>query len=119
MVVETWRDGHNLPRLMPRSSGGRRAPFTTTVRSVFANRGGFVYNDHSTPWSVVAPNLQFSLARAENLRAYVGRAEFSGGTVQIQQFKPMAAAMSTRFTLDGPRVLLRHIDLTTDGASRT
>ncbi len=116
MVVETWRDGHNLPRLRPRSSGGGPRWFTTTVRSVYANRGAFVYNDHNTPWSVNAPNLQFSLARAENLRAYVGRAEFSGGTVQIQQFKPMAAAMSTRFTLDGPRVLLRHIDLTTDGA---
>ena len=117
MVVETWRDGHNVPRLTPRSStGGRRMPFTTTVRSVYANRGAFTYNDHNTPWSVNAPNLQFSLARAENLHAYVGRAEFSGGTIQIQQFNPMAAAMSTRFTLDGPRVLLRHIDLTTDGA---
>jgi hypothetical protein len=117
MVVETWRDGHNVPRLTPRSSGGgSRMPFTTTVRYVYANRGAFIFNDHATPWSVQAPNLQFSLARAENLRSYVGRAEFSGGTVQIQQFKPMAAALTTRFTLDGPRVLLRHIDLTTDGS---
>jgi hypothetical protein len=117
MVVETWRDGHNVPRLTPRSSGPRRQLFfTTTVRSVYANRGEFVYNDHSTPWNVRAPNLQFSLARAENLRSYVGRADFSGGAVQIQQFKPMAAALSTRFTLDGSRVLLRHIDLTADGS---
>ena len=116
MVVETWRDGHNVPRLTPRSSGGRRMPFTTTVRSVYANRGAFVFEDHVTPWSVDAPNLQFSLARAENLREYVGRAEFTGGTVQIQQFKPMQTALSTRFTLDGPRVQLRHIDLTTDGS---
>ena len=117
MVVETWRDGHNVPRLAPRSSGERRRmPFTTTVRSVYANRGAFVYNDHATPWSVNAPNLQFSLARAENLRSYVGRADFSGGMVQIQQFKPMAASLSTRFTLDGSRVLLRHIDLIADGS---
>jgi hypothetical protein len=116
MTVETWRDGHSVPRLMPRSSGGGRPPFTTTVRSVYATRGEFVFNDHATPWSVTAPNLSFALVRAENLREYVGRATFTGGTVQIQQFAPMRADMTTRFALDGPRVALRHIDLTTDGS---
>jgi hypothetical protein len=117
MVVETWRDGHNVPRLAPRrSENASRPPFTTTVRSVIANGGEFVFNDHATPWSVKAPNLSFALARAENLREYVGRATFTGGTVQIQQFKPMRASLTTRFALDGPRVQLRHIDLTTNGS---
>jgi hypothetical protein len=117
MVVEQWPDGHSVPRLTPRSSGRGRAPFTTTVRSVVANRGEFMYDDHLTPWSVTAPNLSFALARAENLREYVGRAAFTEGTVRIQRFEPMKASMSTRFALDGPRVALRHIDLTTDGST--
>jgi hypothetical protein len=116
MVVETWRDGHNVPRLTPRGPRGSRPPFTTTVRSVYANGGKFVFNDHATPWSVDAPNLSFALVRAENLDEYVGRATFTGGSVQIQQFQPMDTSLTTRFTLDGPRVRLRHIDLTTDGA---
>jgi hypothetical protein len=117
MVVETCPEGACLPRLTPRTREPSGPPrFTTTVRSVYASRGEFIYEDHGTPWSVRAPNLSFALVRAENLRAYVGRADFSGGTVQIQQFKPMWADMSTRFVLDGPRVTLRHIDLTTDGA---
>ena len=117
MVIETCAEGPCLPKLTPRSRGTGPRRFTTTVRSVFANSGEFIYEDHNTPWSVNAPNLSFALVRAENLKAYVGRAQFSGGSVQIQNFKPMRADMTTRFVLDGPRVTLRHIDLETDGAS--
>ena len=55
----------------------RKLPFTTTVRFVYAKNGEFVYVDHVTPWSVAAqPQLQ--LVRAENLKAYVGKAQFDG-----------------------------------------
>lgn len=117
MVVETWANGeHNIPKLMPRtqSTGPRR--FTTTVDFAYARGGHFIYDDHVTPWSVVAPNLSFSLVRATSLGEYVGTADFSGGTVRIQGYKPMETALSTRFMLDGPRVQLRHIDLVTEGS---
>jgi hypothetical protein len=114
MTIETGPGRpQSLPRLSHPSSGSR--PFTTTT-NVVAQRGKFSYVDHGTPWSVVAPNLDFKLARAENLSAYVGTAHFDHGTVQIQNFLPMSAELTTRFTLDGPRVHLHHIDLITDGA---
>ncbi len=118
MVVETWANGlHNIPKLTPKDTGrppGKRPP--TTVNFVYANSGHFSYYDHVTPWTVVAPNLSFELVRAFNLKAYVGRARFDGGTVGIQNFLPMHAKMSTRFMLDGPVVRLQHLDLITDGA---
>jgi hypothetical protein len=36
--------------------------------------------------------------------------------VQIQNYKPMRTAMSTRFVLDGSLVQLQHLDLLTDGS---
>jgi TamB, inner membrane protein subunit of TAM complex len=117
MTIEAWAGGrHNLPKLMPknRSTGPRR--FTTTVDFVYAEEGQFTYDDHGTPWGVIARNLSFELVRAENLQEYVGTARFSGGTVTIQDFVPMQAAMTTRFVLDGSKVNLQHIDLVTDGA---
>jgi hypothetical protein len=115
MTIETGPGRpQSLPRLT-RPSSGSRAPFTTTT-TVVAQRGKFSYVDHGTPWSVVAPNLNFNLVRAENLSSYVGTAHFDHGTIQIQNFLPMSAELTTRFTLDGPRVHLHHIDLITDGA---
>ncbi|MCC7010398.1 MAG: translocation/assembly module TamB domain-containing protein [Acidobacteria bacterium] len=116
MVIENWADGSSQPRLTPKGPpSGRKSPFTVTV-NVFANRGHFTYDDHLTPWSVDAPNLQFALVRAENLKQYVGTASFSGGAVAIQSYRPMKTDLSTRFVLDGPRVSLHHIDLVTDGS---
>ena len=117
MVVETWADGSHIPRFTPRTPRTGPSPFKTTVRFVYANNGEFIYDDHMTPWTVVARNLQFDLVRANNLNAYVGLASFSGGTVQIQNFLPMRADFRTRFELDGSTVRLRHIDLITDGAT--
>ncbi len=119
MVVETFPGrGHNMPKLRPKGRKEPRGPqrFTTTVRFVYAQDGEFVFDDHGTPWSVRAPNLNFEMVRAENLKSYVGKAQFKGGTVQIQKFLPMSADFTTRFVLDGGRVQLRHIDLVTDGA---
>ena len=115
VFIESWGGGrHNVPKLKPKSSGGKR-PFTITV-SVEAHDGAFAFEDHSTPWSVIAPNLSFSLTHSRATRQYVGNAAFSKGTVRIQQFLPMSADMTTRFSLDGGLVNLQHIDLVTDGA---
>ena len=117
MVIETWPGrGHNVPRLTPRTPRTGPSRFRTTVPFVKAEGGEFIYDDHGTPWSVTASNLAFDLVRSTAENRYVGRATFSDGRVQIQQFLPMRADMTTRFYLDGPRVMLQHIDLTTDGS---
>lgn len=119
MTVETWAGGiHNVPRL----TGPRRAPrtgprrFTTTVDYAYARNGHFTYEDHATPWSVDAPNLTVDFVRATNLNRYLGRFGFTGGTVQIQHYQPMAADMESRFDLDGAIVRMKHIDLVADGS---
>lgn len=117
MVVENGPGGHNLPKLTPKSASKGRRPYTVTVDYVYAIGGHFTYDDHGTPWSIDAPGLSFSLARSEALQQYVGRADFSGGTLRMLSYRPMTASLSTRFVLDGPRVHLQHIDLTTDGTS--
>ncbi|MFI5177809.1 MAG: hypothetical protein ACHQO8_04570, partial [Vicinamibacterales bacterium] len=115
LFIESWGSGrHNVPKLKPKSSGGKR-PFTITV-NVEALNGAFAFEDHATPWSVVAPNLSFSLAQSRATNQYVGNAAFSKGVVQIQKFLPMSADLTTRFALDGGLVDLKHIDLVTDGA---
>ena len=118
MLVESWAGGgHNIPRLTPkteREPGPRR--YTTTVNFVYAHSGQFTYEDHATPWSVVARNLNFQLVRDFAFQRYSGKAEFANGTVQIQQYRPMRADMTTRFYLEPPLVRLQHIDLKTDGA---
>ncbi len=118
MVIESWADGtHNIPRLVPERrepSGPRR--LTTTVDYAYAHGGTFTYEDHATPWSVVAPNLTFDFVRSTAYEEYVGTASFRGGVVQIQDYEPMAAEMRTRFELDGSKVFLRHIDLVADGS---
>jgi len=116
MTVENFPDGHNMPRLTgPKREPGRPLWFTTTV-TAYASGGQFIYDDHLLPWSVRAPNLNFALVRADNLKQYVGVATFSGGGVKIQNYPEMATSLNTRFVLDGPRVQLQHIDLTTDGS---
>jgi hypothetical protein len=119
MVVEKWGDGrHNIPKLTPKPRDDPRGPtpWTTTVRFAHANGGTFTYEDHGAPWSVVAPNLDFSLGRSGTYETYLGRAHFDEGAVQIRDFLPMRTEMTTRFRLEGSKVELRHIDLLTDGA---
>jgi hypothetical protein len=115
MLVEEFGNGSNFPRF----NRGRRDPsdgpsrFTTTVRYVHAWRGGFRFEDHKVPWSVDAPNIDLSIT---NLPSYNGEATFHGGTIAIQHFVPMSAAMKARFRIDGSRLHLDRVDLETDGA---
>jgi hypothetical protein len=119
MVVETYPNGrNNFPRIMPE----RRTPrgpsrFTTTVKAVYAGQGQFTYQDHVTPWSTVARNLDVALYRADIFNDYRGRASFSGGTIKIQSYEAFSAAMRSRFKIVGGKVVFDRIDLTSDGAT--
>jgi hypothetical protein len=113
MLVEKWEHGHNMPRFTRDDQPRGPKRFTTTLQYLRASRGQFTYEDHQTPWSIVCPNLDFTLG---NLPNYHGQAVFTGGTVQIQNYKPMSAGMRARFVLNGPHVDLDRIEIDTDGA---
>ena len=117
MLVETFPNNtHNFPRFTrPRQNRGP-SRFTTTLKSMTAHRGEFVYDDHSTPWSTVARNLSVSLYRSFATNDYRGNASFSNGTITIQSYEPFRADMRSRFRLDGSKVRFDRIDLASDGA---
>ena len=114
MYAETFADGsHNFPRFTsdtPREPGA----WTTTLQYVRAHRGEFTFTDHGTPWSTVARNLDVLVTRPTS--EYRGQASFSNGTVDIQDYEPMRADMSTTFRIVDGKLVLDRIDLTTDGA---
>ncbi len=113
MVVETFPNGrHNFPKLTPDGPPGKPR-FVTTVKYVHAWRGEFTFEDHGTPWSTVARNLDITVSK---LVDYRGQASFSGGTVRIQDHLPMSADMRASFRIDGGVVRFSQIDLKTDGA---
>ena len=120
MLVETFPSSaqfpngrHNFPRF---TRGGPRRPsrWTTTLQYVRAYRGEFTYQDHGTPWSTVARNLEVIVSRPAN--EYRGSARFSNGTVAIQSYVPMRADMTSTFKIEGGKVLFDRIDLVSDGA---
>ncbi len=116
MVVETFANGrHNWPRLNgpPRAPRQTPAPVVTTMQVVRATRGEFVFDDHGSRWGVVAPNLEVTAGRVDEYR---GRARFAGGTIHFHDFEPMSADLTTNFRVQGGKVVLDRIDLTTDGA---
>jgi hypothetical protein len=119
MVIETFPGGkHNVPKLAPRTTPGQpKRDFTTTLRRVIASRGHIKYFDHSTPWSVDAPNAHITYFRREALADYGGTAAFEAGTIRIQAYEPFKAAMKSRFTMNGPHLHFDRIDLLTDGAT--
>jgi hypothetical protein len=118
MVVEQFPGKHSFPRLggpkKPRT-GPSRWPFTTTVRSVIARKGRFVYDDHTTPWIVVCNNLNVSVFKG--LDTYRGTAQFTDGSVKILQYDAFRADLQTRFKIDGGKIILEHINLQSAGAS--
>jgi translocation-and-assembly-module (TAM) inner membrane subunit TamB-like protein len=115
MLVEKWPgDRHSFPKFT-RDSSASKGPkrLTTTVSYVLADRGQFTYEDHETPWTVVARNLAVTVAKS---RGYGGTAKFSGATIAIQQYKSMTADMQGWFTIDGPNLHFSRLDLLSDGA---
>ena len=114
MYVEYFPDGRiSFPKFTSDNPRGPSA-WTTTLEYVRASRGQFTYEDHGTPWSTVARNLDVSVTRPTS--EYRGQAQFSNGTVTIQNYVPMRADMSTSFRIVNGQILLDRIDLTTDGA---
>jgi hypothetical protein len=112
MVVEQWQNGrHSFPRFASGPSGRRR--FTTTLQYVRARNGEFTFEDHGTPWSTVARNLDVNVTK---VLGYRGEATFSGGTVAIQNYVPMRADMKAIFRVDGGVVHFDRMNLHTDGA---
>jgi hypothetical protein len=114
MLVEKWPGRHNFPKIKVDDSGKPPGPkrFTTTVKYLRAWRGQFAYEDHETPWSVTAPNIDLNIV---NLPTYHGEATFHGGTIAIQKFAPMWANMQAKFTIDGSRLRMDHVAIQTDG----
>ena len=86
--------------------------FVTTVQYLRAHNGEFVYEDYGAPWSVIAPNIDFTLTKAAG---YGGQVFFHGGTVKIGDFEPMITSMSATFELDGGLVDLKRVDVEMDG----
>ena len=115
MLVEQMPDNGpvSFPRIN-RPGGGGQGGWTVTVPWVRAHRGEFVYEDHGAPWSIIAPNIDLTIVRSAN--EYVGTSRFSKGTVRILGFEPFGADMRSTFTIDQGRVLMKLIDLRTDGA---
>lgn len=112
MFVELFEDGrHTFPRIRPRGDGPPR--FKTRVRYVRASRGEFTYVQHGS-WTNVSRNLDVVVGWADGYR---GWATFSNGTVAIKDYVPMRSDMRCTFRIDGSKVLLDRIDLTTDGSS--
>jgi hypothetical protein len=117
MLVESYPNNrHSFPKFTRDRQNRGPSRFTTTLRSVTARRGEFIYDDHATPWSTVARNLSVSLHRSFATNDYRGTASFAKGTIQIQSYEPFAADMQSRFRLDGGKVRFDRIDLISEGA---
>ena len=117
MVVESFADGRQtFPRVTgpPRKPREGPRPVVTTLQYVRAHRGEFVFNDYGSDWSVVAPNIDVIVTKSADYR---GQARFNGGTIVIQKFQPMAAAMNTDFKIVDGQIVLERVDLATDGAA--
>ncbi len=114
MYVETFPDGrHSFPKFTRDTPAGQ-SRWTTTTEYIRAHRGEFTFEDHGTPWSTVARNLDVIITRPTS--EYRGQASFSEGTVQIQDYEPMRADMQTNFRIADGKILMDRIDLQTDGA---
>ena len=117
MVIETFPNGrHNFPKFTRKTPSKGPSRFTTTLRSVAALRGSFTYEDHGTPWSTSARDLNVLIFRPPVATNYLGRASFSDGTVKIQWYESFRTNMQSRFTIDGPMVHFGHMDLIGDGS---
>lgn len=95
------------------SGDAERRRLVATLRYLRANDGEFVLEDHGAGVTVTAPNLELIITK---ILDYRGHTSFSGGTVQIKDFKPIWADMTADFELDGAQVHLTRVDLETDGA---
>ena len=141
MVVEAFEDGRNsFPPFAPRREDDGEPPpapettagvpgpvppeaasapeeerprrIVTTVQQLRAHEGEFLFEDHGAPWSVVARDVDLTLAKGTG---YGGRMSFRGGTVRIGDFEPMTTDVDADYVLDGALVDLTRLDLRMTG----
>ena len=120
MLVEKWSAQHSFPKFTrdreePPDDEPKR-PSRVKMKYLRAWRGQFAYEDHSSPWSVVARNIDLNIT---DFPTYRGEATFHGGTVAIQKYIPMWANMKARFRIDGNLLHLQQLAFDTDGARST
>ena len=123
MVVESFPNGrHSFPKFTPeRSARGSPSRFTTTLADGAWRRAGqFTYDDHGTPWSTVARNLNVTLYRSRRSpTTTAARASFSNGTVRIHVLPAVPAGMQSRFNIDGGQVRTSTGSISTATARRS
>ena len=90
----------------------QRRRMVTTVQQLRAHDGEFLFEDHGAPWSVVARNVDLTLAKGTG---YGGRMSFRGGTVRIGDFEPMTTDVDATYALDGGLVDLTRLELRMTG----
>ena len=115
MLVEKWPGRDSFVRFKKSQSKGPSGPrrFVTTLKNVHAYRGKFVYEDHETPWGVVAPNLE---VKVDNSQGYNGTVTFGRGEISIQNYVPFWADFEAHLFIDGSKLNLDRITITSDGA---
>ena len=115
MLVEKWPGTDSFIRMRRSTSTSPPGPrrFVSTLRYLHAYRGQFTYEDHETPWGIIAPNMDITVT---NSRGYNGDAAFKGGLVTIQNYVPMWTDFDAHFSIDGSTIRMDRIDLRTDGA---
>lgn len=115
MLVEKWPGTDSFIRMRRSNSSNPPGPrrFVTTLEYVRAHRGHFTYEDHETPWGIIAPNMDITVT---NSRGYNGDATFKGGLVTIQNYVPMWTDFDAHFAIEGSKILMDRIDFRTDGA---
>lgn len=115
MLIETFEGRrHTMPTFgstEPSESGEKL--FVTTFQRIQAKNGELTFEDHASPWSVIARNLDINVVKAQDYR---GEVNFSGGTIQIQEYEPMNASLQASFEIEGPYFRFERIALLTDGA---
>lgn len=119
MVIENFPKGrHNFPRVKGPPKPPRKGPktFFTTLRRMGASGGRFTYVDHTTPWSIDAPNARMTYFRRDARQDYAGTFAFDGGTVRVQTYEPFGASMTSSFSQSGAKVHFDRIDLLSEGA---
>ena len=92
MLVERWNDRTNFVRFTDNEAPQGPKRFVTTLRYLRASRGQFSYEDHESPWSIVARNVDLNIG---NLPLYHGTATFNGPSTLSWSGDQAAGASAT------------------------
>ena len=100
-----------------RKTAARAQPVHDDGPAVMATRGQFTYQDHGTPWSIVARNLD-GLAVTERRQQRLSRQRVVlERHHQDPELRALRRGHASRFKLVGGKVHFDRIDLISDGAT--